>query len=190
MVLLLVMDPVGNIPFFIALLGKIEPSRRRFIIARECLVAFLVLLVFALFGTQLLPLLGLSQISVNIAGGVILLIIALRIVFRHPEGIFGNEAVDDEPFIVPLAIPALAGPSAIAMTMLLVSRDPERMPVWLGALATASFSATVILLFAEGIARRVGPRSLRALERLLGLLLTAVAVEMLLNGIGDYVRQF
>jgi MarC family membrane protein len=187
-ILLLVMDPLGNIPLFISLLKDIEPRRRTHIIVRECVIAYAVLLVFVFFGENMLKLLGLSDTSLNIAGGVILFLIALRMVFKHPEGVFGDKLAG-EPFIVPLAIPSIAGPTAMATVLLMVSRDPERMTDWLIALSAAMGATLLLLLFAERISKWIGERGLLALERLTGLLLTAIAVEMLLRGIEGFVRQ-
>lgn len=190
-ILLLVMDPLGNIPLFVALLRSTRPARRLTVIARECTIAFAVLLAFAFFGRQLLTLIGLSDSSLNIAGGVILFLIALRMIFRHPEGIFGDiEHTAGEPFIVPLAIPAIAGPTALTTVVLMVSRAPERMFEWVAALTIAMVITFALLVFAERVSKLVGKRGLLALERLMGLLLTAIAVEMLLRGIAAFVRQF
>lgn len=187
-ILLLVVDPVGNIPLFVLLLRNVEPARRVRVIVREWAIAFGVLIAFALFGNSILELLGLSGASLNIAGGVILFLIALRMIFRRPEGVFGDTA-DGEPFIVPLAIPSIAGPTAIATVVLLVSRAPERMLEWIGAIAIAMLATLVFLLTAERTSKLVGERGLLAFERLMGLILTAIAIEMLLRGIETFVRQ-
>jgi len=187
-ILLLVMDPVGNIPLFMALLRDIEPKRRRMIIARECAIAFAVLLGFVFLGKPMLTLLGLSDSSLNIAGGVILFLIAIRMIFKHPEGVFGA-SLAGEPFIVPLAIPSLAGPTALATVVLMVSGAPERMLEWIFALCIAMAVTLALLLFAERISKLIGERGLIAVERLMGLVLTAIAVEMLLRGIETFVRQ-
>ena len=188
-ILLLVMDPVGNVPFFVALLRNVPAARRVRIIVRECLIAYAVLVVFAFFGRRILDVLGLSNVSLNIAGGVILFIIALRLVFKHPQGIFGDDLHGGEPFIVPLAIPAIAGPTAIATVVLMVARAPERIWEWVGALTVACAVNLLILFFADRIGALIGARGLAALERLMGLLLTAIAVQMLLEGIQSFVRQ-
>jgi MarC family membrane protein len=187
-ILLLVADPFGNIPVFVALLQNVEPARRVWVIVRECAIAFAVLIAFMLFGKDLLDLLGLSDRSLNIAGGVILFLIALRMIFREGENVFGSLPAG-EPFIVPLAIPSIAGPAAIATVILLVSRAPHRMLEWTFAITVAMAASLVVLLFAERIARLLGERGLYAFERLMGLILTAVAVEMLLRGIEAFVRQ-
>lgn len=187
-VLLLVMDPVGNIPVFVSLLRNVPPARRRLVILRECAIAYALLLFFVFFGRSILDLMGLSDSSLNIAGGVILFLIALRLIFQHPEGAFGNDPATTEPFIVPLAIPSIAGPTAIATIVLVVSRAPERLTDWVLALTLASVITLVLLLLADRIARLVGSRGLAALDRLMGLILTAIAVEMLLKGIESFVR--
>lgn len=186
-ILLLVMDPIGNIPLFVSLLRSVEPARRTRIILRECAIAFVVLLVFIFFGRPILGLLGLSDSSLTIAGGVILFLIALRMIFRRPEGVFGD-VVEGEPFIVPLAIPSIAGPTAIATVVLLVSRAPQRLLEWVAALTVAMAATLLLLVFAERISKLVGERGLLAFERLMGLILTAIAVEMLLRGIQTFVR--
>jgi MarC family membrane protein len=187
-ILLLVMDPIGNIPLFVTLLRKVAPARRARVIARECAIALAVLLTFVFFGREILGILGLSDPSLTIAGGVILFLIALRMIFRHAEGVFGDTP-GGEPFIVPLAVPSIAGPAAIATVMLLASRAPQRMLEWCAVVTVAILATLALLLFAERIAKFAGERGVLAFERLMGLILTAIAVEMLLKGIETFVRQ-
>ena len=187
-ILLLVVDPVGNIPLFLSLLRGVDAARRARVIFRECMIALVVLLAFVVFGRWILALFGLSEPSLTIAGGVILFLIALRMIFRGPEGVFGDTP-DGEPFIVPLAIPAIAGPAAIATVVLLVSRAPQRLPEWIGAVFVAMLVTLACLVFADRVAKLVGKRGLLAFERLMGLILTAIAVEMLLRGIETFVRH-
>ena len=187
-ILLLVMDPIGNIPLFVSLLRNVEPRRRVRVIVRECLIAFTVLIVFAFFGKSILDLFGISDPSLTIAGGVILFLIALRMIFRGPEGLFGD-VPEGEPFIVPLATPAIAGPAAIATIVLLVSSSPQRLPEWVAAVSVAMLATLTLLIVAGRISKLVGERGLLAFERLMGLILTAIAVEMLLRGVSAFVRQ-
>jgi MarC family membrane protein len=187
-VLLLVVDPIGNIPLAVTLLRRVDPARRLRVVARECAIAAGVLLAFVFAGDAILRLFGLSGTSLAIAGGVILLLIAIRMVFRSGADLFG-ELPQGEPFIVPLAIPSIAGPTAIATVALFSSGAPQRWPEWVGAVAIAIAVSFTVLAFAERIARAVGERALAALERLMGLVLTAIAVEMLLQGIEAFVRQ-
>jgi len=154
----------------------------------ECAIAFGVLLAFMFVGNWLLQLLGLTDTSLNIAGGLILFLIALRMIFRGKEPIFGDQ-VSGEPFIVPLAIPAIAGPASVATVTLLMSRAPERKLEWIAALSIAVLASMLLLLSADRLSRCIGERGLMALERLMGLLLTAIAVQMLLRGIEGFVVQ-
>ena len=186
--LLLVADPLGNIPIFVAALRGVPSHRRATVILRECLIAFAILLLFMFAGHRFMDALGLSDVSLRIGGGVILFLIALRMVFPVPEGIFGSSP-GGEPFIVPLAIPALAGPSALATVLLLVSRDPGRLFEWIAALAIALSTSAIVLVFAEKLQKRLGERAVIAFERLMGLVLTAIAVEMILKGIRAFVLQ-
>jgi MarC family membrane protein len=186
--LILVLDPVGNLPLVSSLLSRVEPSRRRRIVIRECAIAYVLLLVFMFGGQRLLDLMHLSQISLSIAGGVILFMIAIRMVFGNTEGAFG-ETLDKEPFIVPLAVPFIAGPSALATVMLMVSKEPGKTLTWVAALTVVMLLTTLILALGEKIERLIGKRAVQALERLMGLILTAIAVEMLLGGIQQFVKQ-
>lgn len=186
--LLLVLDPFGNVPLFMSALGNVDPARRIKVVVRESAIAFVVLLAFLFVGRNFLNLLGLSETSLGIAGGVILLLIALRIIFRPREGIFGD-LPGGEPFIVPLAIPAIAGPSALATVLLLVSRSPERIGEWGLALTLAFAISTTVLVLGSRITEWLGERGMMAIERLMALILTAVAIEMLLDGVEKFVRH-
>ena len=186
MLLLLVIDPFGNVPIVIAALANVRPGRRVRVVLRECAAAFVILLGFMLGGRVFLQWMQLSEVSLAIAGGIILFLIALRMVFHHPEGVFGDPP-GAEPFVVPLAIPAIAGPSALATVMLMVSRDPSHRLAWIAALTIAMTGTTVVLLAAHRLQRALGERGMVAVERLMGLVLTALAVQMLLDGVRTYV---
>lgn len=186
--LVLVTDPLGNIPLFVGLLRQVDPARRQRIIVREVLFAFGILVFFALFGQRVLKVMHLTDTALGIAGGVILFLIALKMVFPQP-GSRVDHPIHGEPFLVPLAIPFIAGPSAIATVLLLVSRDPHRLWEWLGALSVAMAISAVVLGFAEQIADFLGEQVTMAFERLMGLILTAIAIEMLLAGIQKFVLQ-
>lgn len=184
--LLIVCDPFGNIPLFVSALQGVPRERRVAIILRECLIAFAVLVTFVFIGAPFLRLLGLSELSLQIGGGVVLMLVALRMVFPTPEGIFGQTPAG-EPFIVPLAVPALAGPSALATVLLLVARDPARLWQWVAAIAVVMLVSAVVLGFAERMMRLLGERVTLAFERLLGLVLAAIAVELILRGIKTFI---
>lgn len=182
LLLFLVMDPLGNVPFFLAALKNVEPARVRPIIVRELLIALAVLVFFLFTGRFILELLHISDPALTIAGGIILFLIALRMIFPTPEGSM-QEGVDGEPFIVPLAIPYVAGPSALATELLLMSREPDRWLDWLIALTAAWFVTSVIIYFASGLRHVLGQKGLIALERLMGMVLITVSIQMLLDGI-------
>jgi len=184
--LLLVIDPFGNVPLVISALAGVAPARRARVVLRECIAAYVVLVAFMLGGRTFMQWLQLTETSLAIAGGIILFLIALRMVFRHPEGLFGDTP-GDEPFLVPLAVPAIAGPSALATVMLMVSRDPAHLPAWLAALTAAMVVATIVMLAAHRLQVALGERGMMAVERLMGLLLTAIAVQMLLDGVRTFV---
>lgn len=186
--LLLVLDPFGNLPIVVSVLSKVPPARRVRIVLRECLFAFILLLAFMWGGRTFMQWLHLSETSLAIAGGIILFMISLRMVFPHKDGIFG-ESKDGEPFLVPLAVPSIAGPSALATVMLMASRDPGHMTTWMLALTIAMAVTTLVLAAADRLQQWLGPRVVGAFEKLMGLLLTALAVEMLLNGLRTFIVE-
>ena len=185
--LLLITDPVGNIPVFANALKHVAPERRARVILREILIAFFLLLTCMFVGEGFLRVMNLSELSLQIGGGVILFLIALRMVFPPPAA---EEAeILTEPLIVPLAIPAIAGPSALATVLLLVSQQPERRLEWIAALCVTMVISAVVLVSAERIQRVIGPRLVTAVERLMGLVLVSVAIEMMLRGAKTFATQ-
>jgi MarC family membrane protein len=185
--LILITDPIGNIPIFANALRHIAPERRSRVILREVLIAFVLLLTFMFVGEGFLQVMNLSELSLQIGGGVILFLIALRMIFPAPA----VETVEPmgEPLIVPLAIPAIAGPSALATVLLLVSQAPEKRMEWIAALCVTMTVSAVVLVLAERIQRVAGERFVVALERLMGLVLVAVSIEMLLRGVKVFIKQ-
>ena len=186
--LLLVLDPLGNLPTFMTLLRNVEPGRRARVILRECAIALALLFLFLGFGESFLLVMGLSQSSLGIAGGIILFLIALRMVFESSENVFGG-LPQGEPFIVPLAIPFLAGPSALATVILLGTKHDVSVPTAMLALVLAMGVTAGVLLLGARITKVVGVRGLEAMQRLMGLLLTAIAVEMFLRGVVEFIHQ-
>lgn len=184
--LFLIMDPLGNIPLFLSLLRNVAPERRRLVLVRELLIALAVLFVFLFGGRHLLHLLQLKQESVGIAGGIVLFLIGIRMIFPPQHGIFGEAS--GEPFIVPMAIPAVAGPSTMAAVMLLAHSHPGREVDWSIALFLAWLATAVILLSSTYLFRWLGTSVLTALERLMGMLLVALSVQMFLDGVVAYLR--
>ena len=188
MTLLLIMDPLGNIPVFMSVLNHLDPQRRHRVLIRELLISWAVLLVFLFLGQHLLQVLNLQHEAISIAGGIVLFLIALRMIFPPEGGIMGD-LPEGEPFVVPLAVPLLAGPSTMATLLLLVRSEPRRLGDWLIALTVAWAITAAILLASSFIYRLLRRRGLIAMERLTGMLLVAVAVQMLLNGVADYMRR-
>jgi MarC family membrane protein len=187
--LILTTDPLGNIPLFIAALEKVRPERRFRLITREVTIAFAVLMAFMLFGRGFLNLLHLSDQAMSVAGGVILLLIAIDMVFPHRSVQVPDPGAKGEPFIVPLAIPLISGPSAMATVLLLSSRNPGRSLEWSGAILISMAVIYLVFLLAIRLRDLLGEAAITAMERLMGLVLTAIAVEMLLSGVTSYVRH-
>jgi len=184
--LLLVLDPLGSLPIFIPIMRSVAPERRRRVAVREVGIAFSVLFAFMFLGEGFLRVMHLSERSLEVAGGVILLIIAIRMIFGSSgDSVYGVEA-GREPLIFPLAVPLLAGPSAMATVLLLASRQPERIWDWIAALSAAMLVSGLTLLLADRIRRLLGDSVISAIEKLMGLVLTAIAVEMVLAGLKRY----
>ena len=183
--LLLVLDPLGSLPVFIPIMRGVAPERRRWVAVREVSIAFFVLLAFMLLGDGFLRVMHLSERSLEVAGGVILLMVAIRMIFSHAGGVYGVPE-GREPLIFPLAVPLLAGPSAMATVLLLASRQPDRLMEWVAALTAAMVISGIVLLMADRIRQWVGDSVVSATEKLMGLVLTAIAVEMILAGLKRY----
>lgn len=186
--LFLTMDPLGNIPLFLSVLKSVRPERRRRILLREILLAYLVLLAFLFFGSYLLQFLQLEQDTISIAGGIVLFLIALRMIF--PRERFGeSDELEGEPFLVPLAVPLIAGPSTLAV-LLLLQRSSSGQPVaLLVALTIAWVASAAVLLSSTFLYRILRERGLIAIERLMGMVLVMMSVQMFMNGIRDFLAR-
>ncbi len=185
--LFMIMDPLGNIPVFLSILQDVKPERQRWVLIRELMIALGVLLLFLFLGQYILSFLHLRQESISIAGGIILFIIAIRMIFPGRGGVLGEQP-GGEPFVVPLAIPLVAGPSALATLTLFAQAEPDRLLDWTLAVGIAWAITAVILLSSKSLFRVLGQRGLIALERLMGMLLVALSVQMLLDGIATYLK--
>ncbi len=188
LLLFLILDPLGNIPVFLSLLKPLAPRRQRVVLVRELLIALAVLMAFLWGGKYALELMHLRQESVSIAGGIVLFLIGIRMIFPRPEGLMGA-VPDGEPFIVPMAIPLVAGPSGMAAVMLMGSNEPDRLGEWSLALLLAWGATAAILMSATLLYKLLGARALTALERLMGMLLVAISVQMLLDGVAIYLAS-
>ena len=188
--LILIMDPLGNIPMFLSILNKIpDENRRRKILIRELLLALLVLLIFLFLGRHLLQWLNLQPQSLRIGGGIVLFLIALKMIFPHPSGGIMGQFPEGEPLLVPLAVPLLAGPSTLAMLILLSSNAPEKWMSWLLAVILAWLLTSVVMICSGSLLRLLGEKGLVAVERLMGMVLVTLSVQMLLDGFSDYLRK-
>ena len=183
--LFLIMDPLGNLPIFMSVLKSIEPKRRRIVLARELIFSLIIMMIFLFSGQAVLNFLSVKQETVSIAGGIILFLIALRMIFPQPGGVAGL-APGEEPFIVPLAIPMVAGPSILAALILLANQDHSRMLDWTIALGVAWGLSATILMFSTVLHKLLGERGLIAIERLMGMILIMISIQMLLDGLGQY----
>ncbi|MFN3234800.1 MAG: MarC family protein [Gammaproteobacteria bacterium] len=182
--LILVMDPLGNVPMFLAILNRVDAKRRRHVILRECVFALIVLALFLFFGKYILEGMQISEPALSIAGGMILFIIAIKMIFpRADESYIGQYS---EPFIVPLAIPLVAGPSSMAIVILLSKQWPHHIFSAFSALFVAWLVTSVILFFGDFLRGILGQRGLTAIERLMGMILTTISVQMFLNGVSSY----
>ena len=184
----LVMDPLGNVPLFLSVLRTLDPARRSTVLVREVITAYAVLIAFLLAGRYLMRFLGLEQSAIGIAGGIVLFLIALRMIFPSDSGM-RSPSVEGEPFIVPLAIPLLAGPSALSAILVLARTAPERTLGWLGALTLAWAASAAILLASNLFYRVLRRRGLIALARLMGMILVMLAVQMFLDGLAQRSLQ-
>lgn len=189
LLLFFVMDPFGNVPLALSLLKDVEKSRRRKVLFRELVIALGVLIFFLYFGEAILRVMGLQQETVSIAGGIVLGIIALRMIFPRRDGVMGGGALAGEPFIVPLAIPLIAGPSAMAMVILLAKSDPAAMLTWLGSILIAWTATALVMMASPLLLRILRERGLTAIERLMGMVLIMLAVQMVINGVSALVAD-
>lgn len=186
--LLLIMDPLGNLPIFMSVLKHLEPKRRRRVLMREMLIALLIMLLFLFAGEKILAFLNLRTETVSISGGIILFLIAIKMIFPGQESSSSGLSAGEEPFLVPLAIPLVAGPSLLATLMLLSHQYPHQMGHLVGALLIA-WGATVVILLLSGLfLRLLGDKGVNALERLMGLILIMLATQMFLDGIRAYLK--
>ncbi|WP_417361588.1 YhgN family NAAT transporter [Gallaecimonas pentaromativorans] len=185
--LFLIMDPLGNMPVFISILKHLPPKRRRIILIRELCLALIIMLVFLFGGDTVLHFMGLKQESVSIAGGIILFLIAIKMIFPSPGGLTGL-AVGEEPFLVPMAIPLMAGPSILASLILMSNQVPNQLGLLTLALVGAWAVNAAILLCSEVLMKVLGERGLTAMERLMGMILVMISVQMLLDGIAHYLH--
>lgn len=181
--LFLVMDPLGNVPYFVLVLEKVEPERRMRVLVRELLIAYGLMLIFLFFGAEILHLFSISDNSLRIGGGIVLFLIGLGIVFPAKDVLVSSEDdADHEPLVVPLAVPLIAGPSAMTMVIVLAKQDGRSFDLIL-SLTLASAASAAILMMSSFLYRIIGKRGFRAIARLMGMILILISIEMIMTGI-------
>ena len=183
--LALVMDGFGNIPLFIAALKKVAPERRKTVLIRELAIALIIMVAFLFLGKWFLRAFGIHEYSLSIAGGIILFIISVKLVFGGDEEP-KNDPKEDEPFVVPLAIPLVAGPAALSMVMITAAQQSNKF-ITLGAVLVASIINSIILMASFPISNLLGKRGLIAIERLTGMILILMSVDMVMGGISTFM---
>lgn len=183
----LLMDSIGNIPIYISLLNQYPPKRQLYIILREMIIALVVIILFFFLGDLLLDLLDIKKDAVQMAGGVILFLIAIKMIFPQTKEV-NKEEIGEEPFIVPLAIPLIAGPSILA-TVIVYSHQANSSSLILISLLIAWLLSLIVLLASPFLQRLLGKRGIKACEKLMGLILTLISVEMLLKGISLFIAR-
>lgn len=185
--LFFLMDPFGNLPLVNALVGHMELRRRVVVIIREAVIALVIMLFFLFVGRQALSMLGLEPATLQLGGGIVLLLIAVKMVFPGSGVGVQTAEVVDEPMVVPLAMPLIAGPSTLALILLLSAKEPDKLMLWCGAISAAWLGSAVILLVGTFLQEKLGSTFLRAIERLIGMLLILLAVQMLANGVRAFM---
>lgn len=186
LILLLIMDPLGNVASYHYMVEHIPPKRQRWVAFREMLIALIAMLFFFFLGETIFQQLHLSNASLNLSAGIILFLVAIKILFLSPTSLRAN-LQKEEPFIIPLAIPLIAGPALLATIMLLSREDNE---VLLLAIFLAWAIASLILSFAGKIKKILGNNGLLACERLIGMVLIILAVQRFLTGIQLFREQY
>ena len=188
--LILVMDPFGNIPLFITALKRVPQERRTKVLLRELMIALLIMMVFLFAGAKMLAWLGIAKYSLGISGGIVLFIMSIKLVFNSSmdEQAQLNQK-DEEPFLVPLAIPLIAGPASLSMLMILSAGDPKKVWSLFIAVLIASVLNGIVLLLSFPISNILGKRGIIALERLTGLIMVLIYVNMMMGGISEFVKS-
>ena len=186
--LFLIMDPLGNLPVFMSILKGVPEERRKKVLIRELLIALIIMMIFLFSGEAILKIMHLQTDTVSIAGGIILFIIGIRMIFPSRNGSSADEPLTEEPLIVPLATPLVAGPSLLAALMLLANRQPHMAMEWTLATIGAWAASSAILMSCGRLYKLIGDRGLMAIERLMGMILVMLSVQMSLDGLVHYLQ--
>lgn len=186
--LFLLMDSIGNIPLYLSLLKNFDPKRQRVIIFRELIIALVVIIFFMFLGDALMNFLQISDSTIQIAGGVILFLICLKMIFPSKDDPQERSPLDQEPLVVPLAVPFVAGPAVLAAVMI-YSKQGESLWMMLGSITIAWVGTLIVLLASSFLKNILGWRGITALERLMGLVLILIAMQMFLSGLHTFMNS-
>lgn len=187
--LTLVMDPLGNILMFVSALKGVPAARKRTVLARELLIALGIMLFFLLFGKYIVSFLSIDPTALSVAGGIVLFVIALQMIFP-PEHSHFSDSPEGEPFIVPLAIPLVAGPSTLTTVLLFSLQQPGKLGLWVAVVVTAwVINAAILGGLADSLSRLLGKRGLLAMEKLMGMILTTISVQMVMTGLKQFLAS-
>ncbi|XBC39118.1 MAG: YhgN family NAAT transporter [Buchnera aphidicola (Nurudea shiraii)] len=186
--LILIMDPLGNLPIFMSILKNLEPKRRRIVLLREMIIALLIMLLFLFLGENILKFLNLKTETVSISGGIILFLVAIKMIFPSHAHENHELKIKKEPFLVPLAIPLVAGPSLLATLILLSHEHLNKILYLTGSLLIAWICTVIILLSSNMFLRLFGTKGVDALERLMGLILIMLSTQMFLDGVKSWFK--
>lgn len=185
--LFILMDAIGNIPLYITFLKGIKPKRQRYLIFREMIIALIVIILFSFLGDALMHFLHISLDTIQIAGGIVLFLLCLKMIFPTLPDPDGSLPHTSEPFIVPLAVPLVAGPSVLATVMIYAKQYSSL--IMIEAIFIAWAASLVILITCEFLKKILGWRGITALERLMGLILLLIAVQMFMSGVSSFVQK-
>lgn len=179
--LFLIMDPIGNVQSYLTLFKDTPPVRQKRIVMREMLIALGAMLFTYSIGEYIFYFLDLSEVAVRIASGVVMFLITIKILFPDPTSLRAN-LPEGEPFIIPLAIPLIAGPSLLA-TILLFRHMEHCTSMMITAIFIAWVGACVVLILSPILNRYLGKNGLIAAERLMGMILVMLAIQRFLEGV-------
>lgn len=184
--LVIVMDPLGNVPVFMSVLKEYEGREKLWIIAREMIIALVILTAFLFFGKVILIGFGITEPALGLAGGILLFLISFKMIYPKKKS---DDEEYDEPMIVPLAMPLVAGPSTIAVLMLLATQYSTQMMMLWSGLFIAWLITAAVLLSSDFLAKMLKPKGLRAIEKLMGMILLVLSIQLILDGIADFISS-
>lgn len=185
--LFLIMDPIGNVSSFLSLVKEIPPKRQLWIVIREMLIALFFMLLFNEIGEYIFNILQISDPVIRLSSGLILFLVAIKILFPSVDSPRAN-LPQGEPFVIPLAIPLIAGPALLA-TIMLYAHDTDSELLMIGAIFAAWIAASIVLLASPFLKRVLGNNGLMACERLMGMILVLLAIQRFAEGVQLFIKS-